>query len=193
MSSNKIIDRKIATFTTNRDKLKNLGHEIAMMIFDHANEHGDCTRAIKLAKALPNSWQPQMEAWFKAFSPIRVVIQNNKCGFDPAFKKATSENKAGFWDREEALATPFFDLMEEPKVGQVLDFADLVALVQRVGKQIKKKIEDGQVADEDVLSAQAIVRTVSTLSFRRIANDVTPQRDSEKGEEVYTPTLSAVA
>ena len=88
MSSNKIIDRKIATFITNRDKLKNLGHEIAMMIFDHANEHGDCTRAIKLAKALPNSWQPQMEAWFKAFSPIRVVIKNDKCEFDPAFKKS---------------------------------------------------------------------------------------------------------
>lgn len=55
----KIIDRKIGTFIMNRDKLKTLGHEIALMIFDHAQAHGDCTRAIRLAAALPNSWQPQ--------------------------------------------------------------------------------------------------------------------------------------
>lgn len=191
MSSNKIIDRKIATFITNRDKLKNLGHEIAMMIFDHANEHGDCTRAIKLAKALPNSWQPQMEAWFKAFSPIRVIIKNDKCEFDPAFKKATAEDKAGFWDREAALATPFFDLMEEPKVDKVLDFAALVALVQRVGKQIEKKVEEGKVAPEDVESAKSIARTVSGLSFKRVLP--VSANDGQEGEEGTSPRLAAVA
>lgn len=191
MLSNKIIDRKIATFVTNRDKLKNLGHEIAMMVFDHANEHGDCTRAIKLAKALPNSWQPQMEAWFKAFSPIRVIIKNDKCEFDPAFKKATAENKAGFWDRETALATPFFDLMEEPKVDKVLDFAALVALVHRVVKQIEKKVEEGKVAPEDVESAKSIARTVSGLSFQRVIP--VSANDSQEGEEGSTPALAAVA
>lgn len=191
MSSNKIIDRKIASFITSRDKLKNLGHDIAMLIFDHAMEHGDCTRAIKLAVALPNSWQPQMEAWFKAFSPIRVVIKNDKCEFDPAFKKATSENKAGFWDRESALATPFFDLMEEPKVDKVLDFAALVALVQRVGKQIEKKVEEGKVAPEDVESAKSIARTVSGLSFNRVLP--VSANDGQQGEEGTSPKLAAVA
>lgn len=189
MSSNKVIDRKIATFITNRDKLKNLGHEIAMLIFDHAAAHGDCTRAIKLAKALPNSWQPQMEAWFKAFSPIRVVIKNDKCEFEPAYKKATADNKAAFWDREAANATPFFELMEEPKVDKVLDFAALVALVQRVGKQIEKKIEDGKVADEDVESAKSIARAVSSLTFTRVLPTVTNDTDAATG----TPTLAAVA
>ena len=191
MSSNKTIDRKIARFITNRDKLKNLGHEIAMMIFDHANEHGDCTRAIKLARALPNSWQPQMEAWFKAFSPIRVVIKNDKCEFEPAFKKATSENKAGFWDREAALATPFFDLTEEPKVDKVFDFAALVALVQRVGEQIEKKVKEGKVAPEDVESAKAIARTVSGLSFNRVLP--VSANDGAEGEEGTSPRLAAVA
>lgn len=191
MTTNKQIDRKIASFITNRDKLKNLGHEIAMMIFDHANEHGDCTRALKLAKALPNSWQPQMEAWFKAFSPIRVVIKNDKCEFDPAFKKATSENKAGFWDRDTALVTPFFDLIEEPKVDKVLDFAALVALVQRLGKQIEKKIEQGKVVDEDVESAKSIARTVSGLSFNRVLP--VSANDGAEGEEGTSLKLAAVA
>ena len=190
-SNNKIIDRKIASFITRRDKLKNLGHEIAMMIFDHANEHGDCTRAIKLAAALPNSWQPQMEAWFKAFSPIRVVLKNNKCEFDPAYKKATADNKPGFWDRENALATPFFDLMEEPKMDKIYDFAALVKMVERLAGQIKKKVEEGKVPAEDVESAKLIARTVSGLSFNRVK----PANDGEKGagEDDAAPKLAAVA
>jgi len=169
MSSNKIIDRKIASFVTNRDKLKQMGHEIAMMIFDHAFEHGDCTRAIKLAAALPNSWQPQMEAWFKSFSPIRVVIKNGKCEFSPEYKRAEKANKADFWNREAAKETPFFDVMDEPKADKTYDFAALVKMVERIASQIEKKVEEGKVAPEDVESAKAIARTVSGLSFQRVA------------------------
>lgn len=189
MSSNKIIDRKIASFVTNRDKLKNMGHDIAMLIFDHAMEHGDCTRAIKLAVALPNSWQPQMEAWFKAFSPIRVVIKNGKCEFSAEFKKASAANKPEFWDRESAVATPFFDVMEEPKVDKVLDFAALVKMVERIAAQIEKKVEEGKVAPEDVDSAKAIARTVAGLSFQRVK----PANDAEGAGEDDTVKLAAVA
>lgn len=187
MTTNKIIDRKIASFITNRDKLKNMGHDIAMLIFDHAAAHGDCTRAIKLAVALPNSWQPQMEAWFKAFSPIRVVIKNGKCEFSAEFKKAATANKPEFWDRESALATPFFDVLEEPKVDKTYDFAALVKMVERLSAQIEKKVEEGKVPAEDIESAKAIARTVAGLSFQRIrAND-----DEGAGDEA--PKLAAVA
>lgn len=191
MSSNKIIDRKIARFITNRDKLKNLGHEIAMLIFDHANEHGDCTRAIKLAAALPNSWQPQMEAWFKAFSPIRVVIKNGKCEFSAEFKKvkAATANRPEFWDREAALATPFYEVLEEPKVDKTYDFAALVKMVERLAGQIEKKVEEGKVPSEDIESAKAIARTVAGLSFSRVkAND-----DEGAGAEDDTPAPKADA
>lgn len=172
MTTSKMIDKKIATFTLNRDKLKNLGHEIAMMIFDHAKEHQDCTRAIKLAVAMPNSWQPQMEAWFKAFSPIRVVIKNGKCELSAEYKKAADANKAEFWDREAADATPFFDVMEEPKVDKVYDFATLVKMVERLSGLIEKKIEEGKVPEEDILSAQSIAVAVAGLKFERVkAND----------------------
>lgn len=185
MTSNKIIDRKIASFITSRDKLKVMGHTIAMLIFDHAAEHGDCTRAIKLATALPNSWQPQMEAWFKAFSPIRVVIKNGKCEFAADFKKAA--NKADYWDRESALATPFYEVLEEPKVDKVYDFVALVKMVERLSGLIEKKVEEGKVPVEDIESAKAIARTVAGLSFSRVkAND-----DEGAGED--TVKLAAVA
>ena len=177
MTTTKAIDKKIATFTTNVGKLKSLGHEIALLIFDHAHEHNDCTRAIKLCAAMPNSWQPQIEAWFKAFSPIRVILKNGKCELDGAYKKATAENKAAFWDRAAAVATPFYEVLEEPKVDKTYDFAALVEMVKRLSKQIDKKLEEGKVAPEDTESAKAISRQIAALSFSRVhiepANDVT--------------------
>lgn len=172
--TSKQIDKRIATFITNRDKLKALAHTIALMIFDHCAEHSDSTRAIKLTAALPNSWQPQMEAWFKAFSPIRVVMKNDKCELSAEYKKAAKANRPDFWDRVSAEATPFYELSPEPKVDKVYDFATLVALVTRLGKQIETKIEEGKVPAEDVASAREIATKVKKLSFRRVAaNDET--------------------
>lgn len=185
--STKIIDRKIATFTTNVGKLKNLGHEIAMMIFDHAQKHSDCTRAIKLATAMPNSWQPQIEAWFKAFSPIRVVIKNGKCELSPEYKKAAVANRDEFWDREAAMATPFFDIMEEPKVDKVYDFAELVKMVTRLATQIETKVKDGKVPAEDIESAKAIANQISGLKLARVKPLPTPEEpanvDADAGGE----------
>ena len=189
----KTIDKKIATFTTNVGKLKTLGHEIAMLIFDHAKDHGDCTRAIKLAKAFPNSWQPQIEAWFKAFTPIRVIIKNDKCELDPAYKKAAAENKAGFWDRETALATPFYELQDEAQVKEkVYDFAALVAMVQGLSKSIKKKIDEGKVPEGDIASAKAIADTVSALNLQRVRAPEVKQDNAPSSQDNDTPALKAV-
>lgn len=167
--TSKMIDKGIASFITNRDKLKAQAHKLALMIFDHAHAHHDCTRAIKLIAALPNSWQPQMTAWYLAFTPVRVVLKNGKCELAPAYKKAAKENRAEFWNREAAEATPFYELTEEPKADKVYDFATLVALFTRLGKQIETKIEEGKVPAEDVPSAREMVTKVKKLNFRRVA------------------------
>lgn len=189
----KNIDKKIATFTSNVGKLKSLGHEIAMMIFDHALAHGDCTRAIKLASAMPNSWQPQIEAWFKAFSPIRVVIKNNKCELDPAYKKATDANKADFWDRDSANATPFYLLQDEAEVKtKTYDFAALVAMVQNLSKSINKKIEEGKVPEDDIASAKAIAATVASLNLQRVRAPAVQQDNAPEGEAAPDTVLKVV-
>lgn len=187
--STKIIDRKIASFTTNLSKIKDQGHEIAMLIFDHAMEHSDCTRAIKLATAMPNSWQPQIEAWFKAFSPIRVIIKNGKCELSAEYKKSLPANKAEFWDRDAALATPFHQIMEEPKVDKEYDFAALVEMVTRLAKQIDKKIEEGKVKDEDKLSAENISQQIKGLKLVKIGQPAeapapAEQQDVEAEDEL---------
>ena len=176
MTTTKAIDKKIATFTTNVGKLKSLGHEIALLIFDHAHEHNDCTRAIKLCAAMPNSWQPQIEAWFKAFSPIRVILKNGKCELDGAYKKATAENKAAFWDRAAAVATPFYEIMKEPDAEKVYTFEDLMKLAERLPILISKKLEGKHVDPKDIPSVEAMVERLKAMKFERVhiepANDV---------------------
>lgn len=173
----KQIDAKIATFTTNRAKLQTLGHEIAMMIFRHAAPvaagadcmgTGDCTRAIKLAKAMPKSWSTQIENWLIANTPIRVVTKNDKCEYDPAYKKLTVEEKLGWWKLEQANTTPFYELEEPESQTTILDFAALLKLVTGLSTRIEKKIADGQVKPEDVLSAQAVAVALAGLKVEKV-------------------------
>lgn len=179
----KNIDKAIASFTTNRNKLRDQAHTIAMMIFRHAAPaelpdcvgSGDCTRALNLVKAMPGSWALQMTEWFKSFTPIRVVEKNGKVGFDPEYRKLkTVEEKLKWWNLEAANATPFHEVVEEQRPDKVYDFKALVAMVERLGKQIEKKIADGAVPEQDIESAKAIARTVSGLHFSKVEQDNTP-------------------
>lgn len=178
----KQIDAKIATFTTNRAKLQTLGHEIAMMIFLHAAPAavgpdcmgtGDCTRAIKLAKAMPKSWATQIENWLIANTPIRVVTKNDKCEYDPAYKKLSAEDKLTWWKLEQANTTPFYELEEPESATTILDFAALLKMVSGLSARIEKKIEAGEVKPEDVLSAQAVAVALSGLKVEKVVGTAT--------------------
>jgi hypothetical protein len=101
--------------------------------------------------------------WFDTFTPIRISLTNDKVGI----LKETAKKYVA-WDVEGATATPFYELAEK-NPEKVYDFATLVKLVERLGKQIEKKIEDGKVPAEDVESAKAIAVKVSALRFDRVA------------------------
>lgn len=199
-TSVKKIDTAIASFVINRDKLKVQAHTIAMMVFMHAapaavsedcGGTGDCTRAIKIVEALPKSWASQMTEWFKAFSPIRVVAKNGKCEYDPKYKTLTPEEKVLWWKISEANETPFYDFVEPEAADKVLDFAALVLMVQRLSKQIEKKVEEGKVAPEDIESAHAIARAVSGLDLKRVK--ASAANDPATPETPATVDLSAAA
>jgi hypothetical protein len=160
----KLIDKNIKLVATNGAKLNLLIHATAMLVVQHAKEHGDCTRALTLVKAMPASMRRTMLVlWFSTYTPIRVVDKNDKVGI-------LKENAKGYtpWDLEGADATPFYDLAEQNPEGKVLDFAALVALVSRLSKQIDKKIEEGKVEAADVESAKAISVAIAGLKFERV-------------------------
>ncbi len=160
----KIIDKNIKQIVTNATKLNMLIHSTAMLVIEHAKEHGDCTRALTLVNAMPASMRRTMLVlWFDKFTPIRVVLSNDKVGILKPAAKGYVE-----WDIDTARETPFFQLAEENPEAGVFDFDKLVALVSRLGKTIDKKIEDGKVKDEDVASAKAMSIAISGLRFTRV-------------------------
>jgi len=191
MTTLKTIDKAIATFTTNRDKLRDSAHDILMMIVNHAapkeagpdaEGSGNCTRALKLMEQMPASWAEQADAWLRAFTPIRVVVVNQKCEFDPAYKKLNPAQKPEQWNIEEAAQKPFWEFQPERAPQEPKSFEELVNLVHGLGKRINKMAEEGNVKDEDLDSAKAMSERLSTLRFSRVkpSND----DDSENAKTV---------
>lgn len=182
------IDSKIGTFTTNRKALASLGHEIAMMIFMHAapkevssdcNGTGDCTRALPLMQQLPKSWAAQMDNWLRLYTPIRVVVRNNKCEYDPAYKKLTAEEKLTWWKIEEANLNPFYELNKPDLEEKLLTFEELLKMVESMAKRIETRVKDNDVADEDKESALAMAATLRKVKFDRVKAD----NANEAGDE----------
>lgn len=192
----KQIDRKIGTFSSNKQKLQELGHEISMMIFDHAFAHFDCTRALSLAKEMPKSWKAQLEEWFKTFTPIVVVEKNDKVGLSPAYLKLRKENPEEalkMWDRAGAEETPFYKLNEPDPKAMEYDFTALVKMVEALSGRIEKQVKDGKVKAEDTESAKVIARTLSGLRFSRVKVAQDNEQPAEDKAVVGDAALKAVA
>lgn len=175
----KIIDQKIATFTANAEKVNLLCHEIGMMILRHAQEHGDCTRAQKLVMAMPASMRRTMLiAWFSAYSPIVTKVSGE---WTAKMHKPDTKLFVPF-DIEAADANPFYKMAEETPE-KVFDFEAILKMVERLAKQIDKRIEDGKVPEEDIESAKAASRAISGLHLERIKaeakNDDKPEKPAK--------------
>lgn len=164
--SNKSIKRKLSRFTTNRDKLRNLAHEIACDVMRHAapenaaadcNGTGDVTLMLELAKLMPTSWQVQLNAWLKMHSPIRVVVRKNSanCGFDPEYKKIPSDTPEGraerltWWKVDAAIAKPFFECVAEPTVEEMAGFDNLDRQFASLIKRYETKLAENQIKPDD--------------------------------------------
>lgn len=191
----KSIDKRIATFTTNRDKLRNDAHEIAMLVVNHAaptacgpnaQGTGDCTRMLRLMQAMPSSWAEQMDYWLRQFTPIRVVVKNGKCEYSKEYKAlGSAEEKVEAWNLEGAAATPYYEAKKEEAPKPALDFEALCKMVEGLGKRIAKKVEDNEVKPEDRASAEAIAKQISALKLRRVkvASDAAAQASNDSGAD----------
>lgn len=204
----KAIDAKITTFSTNKVALQKLGHEIAMMIVRHAapaslpdcDGSADVTRALKLAKQMPKSWQPQLIEWFKTYTPVIVVVKNDKCGLDPAYKELDKKDKPAAWKLEEAENNPFYELDEPEVTGKVLTIDQLIALFTKVPDLIDKKIKEGLVKAEDVEKAKTLETFARGINFDAVkrmtsatpndnSNDTEGSEENEAGAQSLSETL----
>ncbi len=189
--TNAMIDAQIAIFTTDRNKLRDLGQTVAMMILNHAAPEeagpdaqgtGDCTRAVKLSNEMPKSWAAQLSAWFTAFSPIRVV--GTKVSYHEEYKKlrikpdmtleeknAVREERLTWWKLEEA-AIQAFHTFEEPKpVAAVLDINGIIKWLETQAKSLGKKADDGKVQEAEIATAKAIAAQLRAIKVVHVEAD----------------------
>ena len=196
----KAIDSRIGDVKRLGTEYNQFIHETAMMIVRHAapkelddcQGSGDCTRAVKLVRAMPASMRrTTLIAWFAKYTPIRIKLSDNgdKCEFDPKYKKLAKAEKLLQWDVPGAAEEPFYDVAEATPEEKTYDFLALMKMVERLSKQIEKKIEDGAVPEADVESAKAIARAVAGLKVERVKPETNDNNDTEVG--VKAPELEA--
>lgn len=154
---------RLTRITTNAQKLNEYIHETGMMILRHAQEHGDCTFALKLVLAMPASMRRTMLiAWFEKYSPIVVKLPTDKL---PDGKVGINKGKtANPFDLDGADAEPFYALAETVAEDKTYTLAELIKMVQGVGKRIASKVEKGEVADNDREAAVKLAASVEALA-----------------------------
>ena len=189
----KQIDNKLKTFTTNKEKLQQLGHEIAMMVFRHAAPteipdcvgSGDCSRILALANAMPKSWMVQLDAWVKQFSPMRFSVSNGKYGYDSKYKLLeTKAEKLEWWNIEGANSTPFYDLDEPDQEIVLMDDEKLLGFVLSLSKRIAKSVKDGKVAPDAIPTATALVDALSHINAAELKTPVNDDKPATPPVEV---------
>lgn len=172
--------------TADYGKINQYVHETAVMIAEHAKEHGDCSTAQGLVMAMPASARREMLIlWFSTYTPI--VVKNSE-DFESKMHKPESKMFVE-WDIEAGKADPFFEMAKRNKEQPPKDFAALVALVHALGPKIDKMIENGQVEAEDIPSAEALAERLKGMRFTRVK----PSNDDADGEGVPATAEQAAA
>lgn len=189
----KKIDREIDKFATTAAAVNVMAHNIAMMIFRHAAPEavgpdcqgtGDCTRAVRLVRAMPASFRRSMMVeWFRENTPIRIKLSENgdKCGYDPAYKKLSSDDKVKAWNLENANTVPFYEIAERTPEEKPFDFAAMLKTHEANIKRIETYIKKGRVPEADIPSAKAFVEKLAKVRVNRVsANDTATEAKASK-------------
>lgn len=153
----KKINSNIKLIARNSDKLNKLIHTTAVGVLVHAQEHGDCTAALRLVQAMPVSHRRGLLInWFALYSPIGMNVANGKVGFHKPEAKAYKP-----FDVETAEANPFYNSAEAQK--EDLPDTTLEAankMIFAVATKLQKQLDDGRVAAND---RDAVVARIADL------------------------------
>ena len=176
MTTLKQIDGAIAKFATSAAALNEQCHTVAMMIFRHAAPKdagpdcegtGDCTRAVKLVRAMPASFRrTMMIEWFAKNSPIRIKLgdSGDKCQYDPKYSKLSAAEKLACWNLERANSERFYELADKIPEVKVFNLAAMIRFVESIGKRIEKEVEKGAIPANDMDTALALQVKLQALS-----------------------------
>lgn len=186
-SFNEQMKDRFAVITSDVNKANVYIHETAMMIIRHAHKHGDCSTAQGLVMAMPASMRREMLIlWFKSFTPI--IVKNDAKWTAKMHKEGTSLYVP--WDIEGAEAKPFYEMANENKERPPLGLADLLKIPGAAAKSLQRRIENGEIEEEEVATALALVAQLEAIKVQVIRpaplneNDKSPQNVTEMPKPV---------
>jgi len=180
MTTLKQIDSAIAKFATSAAALNEQCHTVAMMIFRHAAPKaagpdcqgtGDCTRAVKLVRAMPASFRRTMMIdWFAKNSPIVIKLgdSGDKCQYNLKYSTLTDSDKLACWNLERANSERFYDLADKTPELKIFNLKAMIQFVESIGKRIEKEVEKGAIPADDMDTALALQAKLQAVTVVRI-------------------------
>lgn len=150
MTTLKKIDANIASIKRRGTALRVSIAATALMVMEHAKNHGDTSRALKLVEAIHTaSERVKLIQWFNAFSPINVTFtadaSKRKVGLlSPDAKKYNA------FDLDGAKANPYYNWgKSDDEQTEALTSAETNTSILRLASRFQKRLDAGEVAAND--------------------------------------------
>lgn len=180
----KQIDAKIKSIKTNYVKVREQVQIAAIAIITHASEYGDCTRAVKLIRAIPARERNSLIGYFSLYSPIGVQLGKTAIDDKCRFIKETSKNynifnlegaRANMWYDDPANANP------EPAPLKTLDdcYSNVSAIFERMTRSA-----DDKFTPEAQQSVKAFIEHMKSEVSKYRANNETGDIDFGQNDTV---------
>ena len=184
----KKIDDGINGLRTSRKHYVNKTQELALAIMRHAKEHGDCSRALRLALVCGKREQSLMVNYFTAFSPINVVVgkttADNKCNLrKPDNKKYSDYNLDG------AKAIHWLDFAKPKKPAKEFSLTSFREDMQKLIKKYETLVKEGKADDGDDIAEDIAAFRVTAADRGKAKN--TPVRTSQTMTDLAEEALAA--
>ena len=166
MSNLKNIDSRITSIRKRSGSLRTSIAECAVLIVEHAKEHGDCSRALKLCEAVPMaSERVKLVQWFGLYSPINVTWAKDADKRRVGMRKMDAKGYNPF-NLDGARVNPYYELTnDDDDTVKLLGSGDLNDLVLKLVKKFTGKLEKGEVVANDrenIEAKLAVLRTAAT-------------------------------
>lgn len=153
----KKIDANIRGITTRGAAFRATVQATAILIVEHAKEHGDCSRALKLVTAIPMaSDRVKLINWFGLVSPINVTFTSDVTKRRVGLRKNDSKAYNPF-DMNKAKALNYWEVgKSDDDATEELTSSAVNTLILKLAKKLRREMDEGHVAanDKDAVTAK---------------------------------------
>lgn len=170
MSQLKKIDANIRGIAKRGKAMRLSVQATAVLIVEHAKESNDCSRALNLVAAIPMaSERVKLIQWFGLVSPINVTFTADVAKRRVGLRKSDAKGYNAF-NVERAKVLEYWTVgKDDDAETEALTTAAVNTLIQKLAKSLRKKLDDGKVAANDIANVTAKVTALEKALTKKAA------------------------